>query len=236
MTKFTQALTIIMKNITLVILAFFFTCNVGWSQDQKKMELGVDLFPNYSIPIVSNSGNTPFTTTTVRRILESWKPSFSANIFGEYRLGEKSTIGFGFGYQNFGEQTIRVTQTGYDFWLVYNFHNLEIPLYYKYKFRNRFYIILGTSTLLHLSNSCSGKALYFDGSKHTYKNDEATFDDFRKFNLIGNFGLGFDYLNTEKISLFIKPYTQFGGFLGIWQQKDLYRYYLSIGISTGIRI
>ena len=47
-------------------------------------------------------------------------------------------------------------------------------------------------------------------------------------------GFGLDYLNTDKLSLFVFPYLQYG-FLGVSKSASLNRNFLSIGISTGIR-
>lgn len=232
-----------MKNIIATIFLVLFTLATSQAQD-KKFDFGIRLFPNFSMETKSNDGNTPTAVEDIYKEIEIWKPSLSADLFVEYKLNRKSIIGIGIGYQNNGVKNKKIELfvladpndplLPTEVKIIRNHHNLEIPLYYKYKFGNRYYLILGTSTIINLSNTITSKQFYVDGSKKKNTDKDNT-TDFRKFNFFGNFGFGIDYFNNEKISLFVQPYVQYG-FLEISKNASLNRNILSIGVSTGIRI
>jgi len=180
---------------------------------------------------------------------ETWKPSISGNIFTEYKLNSNSRIGLGLGFQNNGERIVNtslsfgdevdpvfgfggvnLTEVG----VVHNHNNLEINVFYKRNFSKRFYVLVGSSSLINMSNTITSKLVYSNGTtkKNTIK-DIST--DFRKFNISANFGIGIDYVSNDKLSLFVHPLFQYG-FLGISKTASLNRNFFSAGISTGIRI
>lgn len=238
-----------MKNIAAAITLVVFSCFTIQAQE-KKFDFGINLFPNYSMGVISNDGNTPSSVESSFQDIETWKPSMSANIFVEYNLNKRSSIGFGLGYQNNGERTKKFdlifgvnpntgeiendpsapTQAR----TIYNHHNIEIPIYYKHSFGERFYLLAGTSAIINISNTRTGVKFYADGSKERNTlEDNST--DFRGFNFSGNVGFGMNYLNKEKFSLFVHPYIQYG-ILGVSKSASLNRNILSLGISTGIKI
>lgn len=149
------------KQTTLIFLAFF-TCLTIQAQE-KKFDFGLNLFPNYSMGIISNDGSTPSSAESTFKEIETWKPSISANLFVEYNLNERSSIGLGLGYQNNGERTKKLDlifgvnpNTGEIITdpsepsqarTIYNHHNIEIPVYYKHSFGERFYLLAGISIL-----------------------------------------------------------------------------------------
>jgi hypothetical protein len=238
-----------MRNKIIIIVMACFSWIAGQAQENK-FDFGISLFPNYSIGIVSIEGENPTNAEAGFQPMENWKPSISAHIFVEYKLNEKSILGAGIGYQNNGTRT-KKTELNYGIdpisrepisdptlpghaRFVYNHHNVEIPIYYRHKFGNRFFILVGTSGIINISNSTT-TIRYFsenDTEKDT-RSDEST--EFRKFNITGNFGFGIDYLKTEKMSFFVLPYAQYG-FLGISENAKVNRNLLSVGISTGIRM
>jgi len=238
-----------MKKTTAIVFLAFFSWITSQGQESK-FKFGINLFPNYSTGIISNDGLTPPEVVASIEEREISKPSFSALIFTEYSLKEKAFIGLGIGYQNNGERTTKAQiYTGYDpvtgtfisdpsfptdARFVYNHHNIEIPLYFRYVFGNKFFVMLGTSGIVNFSNTISSVFYYENGSKEkNTENDDLI--DARRFNISANFGIGMDYLRKDRFSLFIFPYAQYG-LLGISKSVNLNRNMLSIGLSTGIRI
>lgn len=236
-----------MKKIVIIIALF--TWFSAHSQENK-FDFGIGIFPNYSIGIISNNGNTPGFVESSYKGIETWKPSLSATVFVEYKLSEKSILGIGMGYQNNGERTKKldlifnvnplngnpVTDPSLPnkARFVYNHHNIEIPLYYRHVFGSRFFGLIGVSGIINISNTNTSILYFSDNSKErNTENDNST--DFRSFNFSGNIGFGVDYLKTEKMSFFVLPYFQYG-FLGVSKTASLNRNFLSIGLSTGMRI
>ena len=100
-------------------------------------------------------------------------------------------------------------------------------------FGDQFFVLIGTSSVINISNTQTSIQYFTDDSKE--KNTEEDIStEFRRFNFSVNIGFGLDYLNTDKLSLFVFPYLQYG-ILGISKSASLNRNFLSIGISTGIR-
>jgi hypothetical protein len=238
-----------MKKTTTTILLAVFTCMTIQAQE-KKFDFGLNLFPNYSMGIVTNDGNTSTSFQNNIQELETWKPSVSANIFVEYKLNKNSAIGAGLGYQNNEERTKKYDlifgfnpNTGEIITdpsapsqarTVYNHHNIEIPIYYKHSFGDRFYLLVGTSAIINISNTTTSVKYFDDGSKErNTNNDNST--EFRGLNFSGNFGFGLNYFKREKFSLFVHPFLQYG-ILGVSKSASLNRNVFSLGISTGIKI
>jgi hypothetical protein len=238
-----------MKQTAILIFFTFFICVTVQAQE-RKFDFGLNLFPNFSMGVITNDGNTPSSTESTFKEIEIWKPSISANFFVEYNLNERSSIGLGLGYQNNGERTKKLDlffgvnpNTGEVFTdpskpsqvrTIYNHHNIEIPIYYKHRFGERFYLLAGTSAIINISNTRTGVKYYSDGSEErSTVEDNST--DFRGLNFSGNFGFGLDYVKKEEFSLFVHPFAQFG-ILGLSKSASLNRNILSLGISTGIRI
>ena len=233
---------------TIAVILFFLTY-INCQAQENKLELGLSVFPNFSLGIISNDGSVPSEVESGFQDIEIAKPSISSNIFVEYSINEKSIIGLGMGYQNNGSRTKKEDamvwginpDTGEAYLEpnlaqirnIYNHHNIEVPLYYKHILGDKLFVLIGVSSILNISNSYASIQYHSNGSKkrNTWE-DNST--DFRKFNFSGNIGFGYDYLNTEKLSLFVFPYLQYG-FLGVSKTAPLNRNFLSIGISTGIR-
>ena len=235
-----------MKTTIAVILFFLYSINC--QAQANKLELGLSVFPNFSLGIISNDGSVPSEVESGYRDIEIAKPSISSTIFVEYSINEKSIIGLGMGYQNIGRRTKKedvvwginpdTGEANLDVNIaqirnINSHYNIEIPLYYKRILGEKLFVLIGTSSILNISNTQTSIQYHADGSKkrNTWE-DNST--EFRKFNFSGNIGFGFDYLNTEKLSLFVFPYLQYG-FLGVSKTAPLNRNFLSIGISTGIR-
>lgn len=238
-----------MQNKSILLFLLLFVGLTSQAQD-KKFQFGLNLFPNYSVGILTNDGTAPTYLETGVQQMETWKPSVSGNIFVEYKLNEKSSVGFGLGYQNNGERIKMIDlifgvdpQTGLPIVdpslptavkFLYNHHNIEIPLYYKYSFGSRWFLTGGISTILNVSNTVGSVQYFADGSKEK-NSEENTGTDFRTLNFSGNIGCGLDYFKNEKIALFANPYIQYG-VLGISKTASINRHFMSIGLSTGIRI
>lgn len=235
-----------MKTTIAVIL--FFLSSINCQAQANKLELGLSVFPNFSLGIISNDGSVPSEVESGYRDIEIAKPSISSTIFVEYGINEKSIIGLGMGYQNIGRRTKKedvvwginpdTGEASFDVNIaqirnINSYHNIEIPLYYKRILGEKLFVMIGTSSILNISNTQTSIKYHADGSKKRNTSEDNS-TEFRKFNFSGNIGFGYDYLNTKKLSLFVFPYLQYG-FLGVSKTAPLNRNFLSIGISTGIR-
>ena len=234
-----------MNKTTLAVFLALFSW-IPCQAQENKFQLGYGVFPNFSIGLVTNDSGTPSDVETAYQGIETWKPSLSSNVFVEYKLNKNSIFGFGMGYLNNGDRTQQIdlfsgidpitgnpiidpslpTQARF----VYNYHNLEIPLYYKRMLGDKFFVLIGTSSIINISNSKTS-ILYFTDDSKEKNTEEDNSTEFRRFNFSGNIGFGLDYLNTDKLSLFVLPYIQYG-FLGVSKTASLNRNFLSIGIST----
>ena len=237
-----------MKLTTVTIILTLFTW-ISCQAQENRFELGLGVFPNFSIGIVTNDGSVPGEVESGFQDIEIAKPSISSSVFVEYKLNDKSIVGLGMGYQNNGSRTKKTdfvygidpitgnpisdpslpTQGEFR----YNHHNVEIPIYYKHMLGDKFFILIGISSVINISNTQTSIQYFADDSKEK-NTEEDTNTEFRRFNYSGNIGFGLDYLNTDKLSLFVFPYLQYG-ILGISKSAPLNRNFLSIGISTGIR-
>jgi hypothetical protein len=237
-----------MKLTTVTIILTLFTW-ISCQAQENRFELGLGVFPNFSIGIVTNDGSVPAEVESGFQDIEIAKPSISSSVFVEYKLNDKSIVGLGMGYQNNGSRTKKTdfvygidpitgnpisdpslpTQGEFR----YNHHNVEIPVYYKHMLGDKFFMLIGISSVINISNTQTSIQYFADDSKEK-NTEEDTNTEFRRFNYSGNIGFGLDYLNTDKLSLFVFPYLQYG-ILGISKSAPLNRNFLSIGISTGIR-
>jgi hypothetical protein len=237
-----------MKLTTVTIILTLFTW-ISCQAQENRFELGLGVFPNFSIGIVTNDGSVPGEVESGFQDIEIAKPSISSSVFVEYKLNDKSIVGLGMGYQNNGSRTKKTdfvygidpitgnpisdpslpTQGEFR----YNHHNVEIPVYYKHMLGDKFFMLIGISSVINISNTQTSIQYFADDSKEK-NTEEDTNTEFRRFNFSGNIGFGLDYLNTDKLSLFVFPYLQYG-ILGISKSAPLNRNFLSIGISTGIR-
>jgi len=222
---------------------------INCQSQENKLELGLSVLPNFSLGIISNDGSVPSEIESSYRDIQIAKPSISSNIFVEYSINEKSIIGLGMGYQNNGSMTKKEDamvwginpDTGESYLEpnlaqirnIYNHHNIEVPLYYKHILGDKLFVLIGTSGIINISNTHTSIQYFADDSKKRNTSEDNS-TDFRKFNFSGNIGFAYDYLNREKLSLFVFPYLQYG-FLGVSKTAPLNRNFLSVGISTGIR-
>ena len=237
-----------MKLTTAILILTLFTWINGLSQENK-FELGFGVFPNLAFAIQTNDGSIANEILVGYQGMEIAKPSISSNIFVEYRINKNSILGLGMGYQNNGSRTKKTDLVfGIDpitgnpisdpsfpthARFVYTHHNIEIPLYYKHMFGDQFFVLIGTSSVINISNTQTSIQYFTDDSKEKNTEEDSS-TEFRRYNFSGNIGFGLDYLNTDKLSLFVFPYLQYG-FLGVSKSASLNRNFLSIGISTGIR-
>ena len=237
-----------MKLTTAILILTLFTWINGLSQENK-FELGFGVFPNLAFAIQTNDGSIANEILVGYQGMEIAKPSISSNIFVEYRINKNSILGLGMGYQNNGSRTKKTDLVfGIDpitgnpisdpsfpthARFVYTHHNIEIPLYYKYMFGDQFFVLIGTSSVINISNTQTSIQYFTDDSKEKNTEEDSS-TEFRRYNFSGNIGFGLDYLNTDMLSLFVYPYFQYS-FLGVSESASLNRNFLSIGISTGIR-
>ena len=213
-----------MKLTTAILILTLFTWINGLSQENK-FELGFGVFPNLAFAIQTNDGSIANEILVGYQGMEIAKPSISSNIFVEYKINKNSILGLGMGYQNNGSRTKKTDLVfGVDpitgnpisdpsfpthARFVYTHHNIEIPLYYKYMFGDQFFVLIGTSSVINISNTQTSIQYFTDDSKEKNTEEDSS-TEFRRFNFSGNIGFGLDYLNTDKLSLFVLLSLQYG--------------------------
>jgi|GEM_PF-1701052 len=238
-----------MRKLTLIAIILFFGSFLAKAQE-KKFEIGVSLFPNYCIPILTANDLIDPIFEPGFQGMETWKPALNATVFVEYKLAEHSTLGVGLGYQNLGERSRKIDlvfgvdpSTGEPITdpslplqvrFIANYHRVEIPVYYKYSFGNRFYALLGASAIVNITNTTTSISYFADGKKNRVTSTD-NLTEYKPLNIAGNIGFGMDIFKTEKISGFLQPYGQYT-ILGIGKNTPVNRNFLSTGLSLGIRI
>lgn len=237
-----------MKKSALFALFLVFSL-VSANSQEKNIEIGVSLFPNYSIPrLTANDLIDPIFEPGFQG-METWKPALSAKVFVEYHLAEHASIGVGLGYQNLGERSQKFDLifaidpvTGQPIIdpsfpnqarFIANYHHAEIPIYYKQTFGNRFYALLGASAMINITNTTTSVSYYADGKKiRNTSTDNLT--EYKLINLAGNIGFGIDIFCTERLTGFVQPYGKYT-FLGVAKNTPFNRNYLAVGLSLGVR-
>jgi hypothetical protein len=230
-------------------LILVLSLNQASAQDNR-FSIGFSAFPNYSLGIIKAKEQSILPIQEGIQERETWKPAVSGTVFAEYKLNDKSALGFGLGYQNNGERTRKMDlifgvdpQTGElitdPSWpkqsrMVYNHHNIEIPVFYRYQFSQKWYARAGFSNIINLTNTATSK-LYFESGEVTTNTQKDESTDFRTYNLSVNLGVGFDFVQADKITAFIEPYGQYG-VMGISSSAPINRNILSLGFSLGIRL
>ena len=164
---------------TIALILFFLTC-INCQAQENKFELGLGVFPNFSLGIISNDGSVPSEVESGYQDIEIAKPSISSTIFVEYSINEKSIIGLGMGYQNIGRRTKKedvvwginpdTGEANLDVNIAQirniNSHfNIEIPFYYKRILGEKLFVLIGTSSILNISNTQTSIQYHADGSK-----------------------------------------------------------------------
>ena len=239
-----------MKIKLLATLLLLTICIKGKSQS-KKFNFGLQVFPNYSLSLLSNDGNTSKETEESVRENETWKPSISTNVFASYLLRENISVSLGVGYQNNGEKLKNGSPTGDRVdprkGFIYQphpsitrtetfiHHNIEIPVLLKYHLNKKFFATAGFSTIYQLTTI--SKVTYDNhetGEKSIYKNEDEWME-YRNMNFSGNLGFGMNCLANDKMIFFVQPNVQYS-FLGISKDASLNRHPFSIGLVLGIEI
>jgi len=223
-----------MKKLFITVFLIFISTSSSFAQGER-LEFGISVFPNISQGLVFTDLDKPDVVENL-----TWKFSFAVQLFAEYRINERSLIGAGSGIQNTGSRLKKYeivnpsVDPAHDFFAQnYNNNNLEVPLYYKYKIGQRFYVQPGVSGVLRLSNST--RTLKWYGNE---KVSERTFSPgrfFRTINISVNLGFGIDYYKNDSFTLFVHPYAQYALF-GVLKESIYNRNPLSIGLVTGMRI
>lgn len=206
-----------------------------------KFEFGISLFSNYSMGFITNDGTFPIDFEADIRENETWKFSYSAQIFAEYSITERSAFVLGIGYQNTGRNTKLMSLISSDpgipsgIRLINSHHYIEFPISYKLILRESFYIQPGISPLLNLSNTITIIQLFSDDRKPTSDTVEITDTEFNKLLFAGQLAIGIDVYENEKVAVFVHPMVQYT-FTGVAKDIPLNRNHLGAGITTGLRI
>lgn len=230
-----------------LILIFIFTISYTlFAQDESKLNhtFGFQIYPNLAFSFVKP-------VNEIQQIPEGNhepKFSFGANFFKEFRLKSNFFLGCGLGYYNFGYQTKIFTEgNGYiPTWsggyvpppervkYITNFHNVELPVYAKYKINKRLHATAGTSVLYNVSATITKKNYDDDLNEIQSKTENhLSFYANRDFNASIFATFGADYFQGKKITLFIDLKCQY--ILFNLTKAPLTHKVLSAFISTGIR-
>lgn len=221
------------KHLSILAGLFVVAFNV-FSQDNK-INFGVNLYPNISLPVpVSNSlapTNNPSVGYHYTYPLYNWiKYSISGNALIRYNVSDKFKLNGGIGYMNNGSTSEMNAATEEALTVAIekptvNQHHIEMPLGFDLYLGKRFYWTAGISpvyTFLTTSSTSTGVT----------KIDS---EFYRKLNLYANMGFGIDYIQNDKLSMYLQPYAQYG-FLGVGNNVPTNLIMFSFGLSTGIRM
>ena len=164
-----------------ITIILFLLSSINCQAQENKLELGLSVFPNFSLGIISNDGSVPSEIESSYRDIQIAKPSINSNIFVEYSINEKSIIGLGMGYENNGSRTKKEDamvwginpDTGEAYLEpnlaqirnIYNHHNIEVPLYYKHILGDKLFVLIGTSGIINISNTHTSIQYFADDSK-----------------------------------------------------------------------
>ena len=228
---------------TLLVTLILITSST-FAQD-KKLSFGLNLFPNLSVPFVVTNSTAPYTNPSIGQplgslVYDSYKFSYSANVYAQYEITKRFKLNAGLGYMNNGSSTELSSQAanalpfGPITLPTYNQHHLEIPLNFQLYFSKRFYYTAGISPMVTLLSTVTTEIPNTTGSL-TKETTSIKSDFYRTINFYANMGFGIDYIKKEDLALYLQPYVQYG-FMGIGKNVPQNIIPFSFGVTAGIRI
>ncbi len=227
----------------LFLLSLFISLSLS---AQNKFHFGAVVSPVISGNILSNDGTVPGTVAETFRGLEKTVFGYTGYMFTQYKINEKWSILTGAGYAHTGYTTGKhsnlvfaqpepsAIQSVRFSWI---HQDIILPVLSRYnltKRKNKFYVIGGLTPLLKLGRIKKQESGYLDGSSIT-KKEEDTVADYRKINLNGTIGIGYDLQLASKTSLFFQP-TFDCNLLDTAKSGSLNRKIYAIGLNIGVRI
>lgn len=237
-----------MKTFIFFVISLLFFLRLGLSQESR-FKLGISVSPMYSWGLITNDGNTPQWLEDKYNESEIGKVSLSSSFTVEYRFNEKIQLGAGLGYQNNGQRTKKSVLFFIDnpnnpsgnpnppieSRMVYNHHNLEIPIFMSYSILPRFYLVGGISPVINILNTSTSVLYYLEGegdTERTVIEDNST--DFRRVNLFANLAIGFNLYEAKRIRSFVQAHCYFGVF-GVSSNASLNRTPYATGVTFGVK-
>ncbi len=220
----------------IIILSFIFLFSAPLSA-QNNWSFSLDLFPNYTLPLISNDGETSETVEQEFRDIETWKPSVGVRLLAHYELSEKISLGTGIGYQNKGNRTDWETlyfaglNETEEIRFFRNSHYLEIPIIIIWDFHDRMHIQGGISPAFNLYNSIKNKRI-FNGEETVGKEEDYT-EPFRTFLIFSEIGFGLDIWENKTLRLRLRPTFQ-AGVLPLYGDVSLNRHFISAGLGINL--
>jgi hypothetical protein len=235
----------------LLFVSFFY---ISFAQGQTKpFRFGISLYPNVSAPLYITDGANQWQADIWREV-EQPKFSFGGNAFVELKLAKRKTISLGLGYLNYGEQTKKISAGGFsfpdqldpfygfvkpkdslgkiEFRNTYTTHSVEVPINFRFYFRDGFYTSAGLSMLAQIAHrQTTWQQIQGEPATRETRNDDR--EELRPLNLGLNAAFGYTFLQRKKVNLFLAANVQYIAF-GIMQDVVLNRNYISAGIVTGI--
>jgi len=230
-----------MKQIGLLITFMIIACVTSLAQEtevqDRKMSYGLSIYPNYSKLIFTSTKDTNPDVLEIFKDRISYKPSLSLTAIGEYSFSKFSSIGLGLGLHNYGYTSFMQgspTDPNIfpDHTTTSNYYNIEIPLYYKFKFSSRLYTQIGISTLFNISLDRKTEFNYPDGIQYYQDTQKLKFD---RTHILGNLGLGYNYYQGKRLDLFIQSYFQTNIIPNLNELQTFNTRLFSAGLATGFR-
>jgi hypothetical protein len=244
-----------MKTMFLTLLLFVTSITITAQEATpiKKWSFGAEIFPNSTYEIITNDGTA--VGEELYREIEVAKLCISGQVYASYNLNSKSSISIGLGYQNTGNQT-KFKQLSFSDRIdsrrgfvydstssnssqvltypkfVYNHHNIQIPIFYKYNFTNRFYARSGISSIFNFSNTTTSVMKTSDKTTRNRENDNL---NYRSINFSGNLGIGYSYFKSSTLDLYVQANVE-TSFMQLSKNVPLNRRPVSIGLIFGARI
>jgi hypothetical protein len=212
------------KTITLTVLFSLF--NALLFAQNKKISFGISVNPNYSYRYLYSDDAALKTTFDA---IDVGKFSYSAGVFGEKEINNSVRFRVGVNFMNTGFGT---KKTDFSSWgsqnpqggwfpqnpdpndpiagcFIFNDLKIELPIDIQL-FINKnksFFIDLGISPLLNLDSYTTFKAYFADGRISSY-NTSNNDPNAKKIALAAQFGIGYTFKLSQKLSMEIQPRCQ----------------------------
>lgn len=191
-----------------VILLFFLTSIFSLSQE-KKLQYGIQLFPNFSTGIPEKAG----VNSEYYQGIETFVFSYSGGFQLDWNFAEKWTLSTGILFNQVGEKGKVIPADPYRGFLYPHQHrfkicSIELPININRTFGKHFLIEFGVSPAITILAKYGDDRFFYPGQMNKlYRNSVGIFT---------NLGVGYK-TTVAKSDLKIMPYAQIGLLNGIYE-------------------
>lgn len=230
-----------MKITLLILILFYTTLSFGQKVKSNRFHFGAQLFSNFTFDQVFSNTKLPKSFRHSINTLERGKISYNSEIFVEYSFNFKMSLITGVGIHNVGyvyKKSKIINSSGNSgnpiyAKSIYNIHNLEIPLLFKYNLKHPFYLIVGGS-FIYYNNVTIKNILYYSDKPRSASRISFYSSGFRTTNYYINLGFGYNHSLANGFTFYIQPYIQYGIY-GIYKNNTINNRMIPTGLVLGIK-